>query len=327
MVRGAHARVRVPSASVRTEVDPRLPAPVFVLGAARSGTSLLFHLLSASAGAWSAYRELHGLYEWDAGLEPRPARGESNFLGAGHATPDVVARIRRALFRAVSNRELLSFPSDWFPGSALWLGRAARVSNWALRRPIQVIDKNPKHSFRVEFLRAVFPDARFVFLYRHARPNIHSLIEGWHSGRFRTYAMAGTAASVARWSFDLPPGWPAWAHEDLPRLCAHQWVGYNRALLDAERALPSETRVRCYYERLVEQPLPEARRIFAHLGLPLSGRALRDAIHPPALNLVSAPARDKWRASDDLLDELRPIFDATLHEIGYADAVTAPPRT
>lgn len=309
---------------MRFSHDDLLPAPVFVLGAARSGTSLLFHLLCSSRGAWSAYRELHGLYEWDIGLEPDPTRGESNVLDAAQAAPEIAARIRRDLFRAVSNRELLDFPSDWLPGAGVWLGRAARVSNWVLRRPVRVIEKNPKHCFRVPFLRAIFPDARFVFLYRHACPNIHSLIEGWRSRRYETYAMTGTSARVPRWSFDLPPDWPAWAHEDVPRICAHQWVGYNRALLDAERALPRELHTRCYYERLIEHPLPETRRVFEFLGLPLSGRALRDGILPPTLNSVTTPAGDKWRASEATLRALTPIFDSTLREIGYGDAVTAP---
>lgn len=305
--------------------DVPLVAPVFVLGGARSGTSLLFHLLGASPGVWSAYRELHALYEWEVGLQPDVVRGGSNVLGAEHATPEVIRAVRRALFHAVSNRELAGFPSDWFPRASVWLGRGARVTNWALRRPLRVVEKNPKHCFRVPFLRAVFPDARFVFLYRHARSNIHSLIEGWDSGRYQTYAMAGTGVPIERWSFDLPPGWTAWAREALPARAAHQWVGYNRALLDAERALPEGERIRCYYEDLVAHPLPVARRVFEALGLPLTGPALRAGILPPVVNTVTAPSSEKWRASDGVLDALASIYEPTLFEIGYRREVATPP--
>src|SRR5262249_6051022 len=43
---------------------------------------------------------------------------------------------------------------------------------------------------RIPFLRALFPDARFVFLRRDGRATISSLIEGWRAGsRYETYRL------------------------------------------------------------------------------------------------------------------------------------------
>jgi hypothetical protein len=301
-----------------------LPAPVFIVGPARSGTTWLFTLLSSARELWSAYRELHDIYEHDLGFHPNVREGESNELTARHATPEVTARLRGTLFRAVSNGELFGFPSQKAPMAALYSRRALRVVNRFARVPIRVVEKNPKHCFRLGFLHAVFPDARFVLLHRNARPNISSLIESWDSKRYVTYAMAGTSCSSSHWSFDLPPGWPSWAHEELPALCAHQWVGYARAVLDGAAMLPAEQVIHCYYEDLVRDPHAETRRLFAWLGVTPSQATDDLLLRRAAVNSLTPPSPDKWPARAQLLDQLEPIYGDTLREFGYRDGTVRP---
>ncbi len=292
-------------------------APVFIVGGARSGTSMLFELLSASPHLWSAYRELHGIFEWDIGLHPDVAAGESNQLTALDATPQRVQALRRALRRVVSNREVRGFPSDRLPRVAILIGRTSRVLGRELPFSPRIVEKNPKSCFRVGFLRAVFPQARFLFLLRHPLPNIYSLIEGWESQRYLTYDVPGTGCAYPRWSFDLPPGWRDWADRPLPELCARQWAGYNQAILEQAAKLPAAAQLRCHYEGLVADPLGEARRIFDWLELPLTGPALRRARRPPIVNATSPPDPRKWRMHEDEIRAQERFYLPLLQPLGY----------
>ncbi|MCH7695882.1 MAG: sulfotransferase [Proteobacteria bacterium] len=39
------------------------------------------------------------------------------------------------------------------------------------------MEKTPGNTLNVEFVRTVFPDARFIFLHRYSKENINSIIE------------------------------------------------------------------------------------------------------------------------------------------------------
>lgn len=293
----------------------RLDEPIFIAGPARSGTSLLFSILSKAPSLWSPYRELHGLYEWDIGLHPDLEAGESNRLTAEAATVSRRSKVKHGLWKASYNTELIGEPlqTGSLPFHAVRL--ASKAWKWGTAS-IRIVDKNPKHCFRVHFLKEIFPDARFVFLYRRPEANISSLIEGWKSGRYATYEVP-VPGGTFQWHFDLPPGWREWIGMDLPERCAHQWVGYNKALLDAESELPGEDVVRCHYEALTERPLEVARRLFAALDLEMSDTVQRHCNTLPVVNSVSDPDPEKWRKREEVIQALEPIYRPTAESVGY----------
>jgi hypothetical protein len=185
--------------------------------------------------------------------------------------------------------------------------------------PIRIVDKNPKHCFRIPFLKSLFPDAQFVFLYRRPEANISSLIEGWKSGRYATYEVP-RAGETFQWHFDLPPGWEEWINMGLPERCAHQWVGYNRALLRAERTLPDEAVVRCHYEEMVKRPLETARSLCAALDVQMSDPIREHCEELPVVNSVSAPDPEKWRKREQTILGLQSIYGPTAEKIGCTPA-------
>jgi hypothetical protein len=188
---------------------------------------------------------------------------------------------------------------------------------WKRRKSeIQVVDKNPKHCFRVRFLKEIFPDAQFVFLYRRPEANVSSLIEGWKSRRYATYEVP-VSDGTFQWHFDLPPGWREWIEMDLPERCAHQWVGYNQALLRAESELPTGETVRCHYENLTETPLAVAQRLLQALGVEMSETVRKRCNTLPVVNSVSAPDPEKWRKREEVIRELEPIYRRTAESVGY----------
>ncbi len=296
--------------------------PIFIAGPARSGTSLLLSILSKATELWSPYRELHGLYEWEIGLAPDftnhpngTSGRDDNVLTEDHATLSKKQHIPAALFQKSANVELLG--SSHAVGATYHALRTiSRIWKRVRTGPIQIVDKNPKHCFRTQFLKEIFPDAQFVFLYRRPEPNINSLIEGWKSGRYATYKIP-RSGGVFQWHFDLPPSWEEWIGMGLPERCAHQWVGYNRALLRAEERLPETDTMRCHYEEMIEHPLELAETVFDFIGVEMSDTVRSHCQSLPVVNSVTAPDPEKWRKREDEIRSVASVFSGIASNVGY----------
>jgi hypothetical protein len=141
------------------DIEKRLPQikavvePTFIVGTGRSGTTVLGTVLSMhnDIGFLNEPKALwHAIYP-NEDLIGSYSQGPARYrLGAEDATSDVRAKARR-LF------------------GAYLVATASK----------RVVDKYPELIFRVPFVRAIFPDARFLFLVR----------DGWD-----------TCRSIASWS-------------------------------------------------------------------------------------------------------------------------------
>ena len=47
---------------------------------------------------------------------------------------------------------------------------------------LRFLEKTPKNALRVPFFARIFPDARFIFLWRDPRENIASIMQAWRPG-------------------------------------------------------------------------------------------------------------------------------------------------
>lgn len=151
------------------------------------------------------------------------ARGYvSNRLTAEDATPEVAAQLRDRFARQLRDREnghLIDLPPE---------ARPARL---------RLLEKTPKNALRIPFLRALYPDARFLFLYREPAGNISSILEGWESWRFIAYRSLPDGGEP--WSFLLTPGWEEVRQRPLAEIAAHQWRVVNETILADLTAVPS----------------------------------------------------------------------------------------
>lgn len=115
----------------------------------------------------------------------------------------------------------------------------------------------PRNSFRLPFLRALFPAARMQVLHlvRNPAASVNGLIDGWgHRGFFNRavdvplrvagYTDAFPGWGDRWWNYDFWPGWEEWVDAPLPRLCAEQWRTHHAAVLDWVTATGAD------YERL-----------------------------------------------------------------------------
>jgi len=114
--------------------------PAFIVGCARSGTSILGEAVAADPRVTYLY-EVSPL--WDKVLPERP----DHRLTREDATAQTAAALRAELS-----------------------GRAAEAGREVL------VEKNPKHTLRIPFIDAIFADSRFIHIIRDGRDTVASLM-------------------------------------------------------------------------------------------------------------------------------------------------------
>ncbi len=171
--------------------------PVFLVGCARSGTSILGEIIAVHPRVTYLY-EVSAI--WNRVL---PGRRDHRLTPAD-ATAEVIERLHQEL--------------------------GARMPD--PRRDL-LVEKNPKHTLRIGFLDAAFPDGRIIHLIRDGRDTVASLM-------FRNRGPSWGHLKVPGWE-ELLARYP----EDNHVRCAYQWrdsvaLGRGEGLsLPAERSARS----------------------------------------------------------------------------------------
>jgi Sulfotransferase family len=271
----------------------RLERPIFIIGAPRSGTSLLYAILRVSPGLANWPGEAHEV--WEADYHPALRGWESNELDVGDVTPQAAARIRRRFYLAVGSHRRL-------------------------------IDKTPRNSLRVPFIDALFPDASYVFLRRNGPDNVNSLINAWRTPRYRTYRLPEPhgipGVDPEWWKFVLYPGWREDARGPLEVVCAKQWLACSRGALEGARALAPGQWIDIRYEDLVTRAETEVARLLEALRLPYDDevREKARALRSTPINIVTPPEQGKWRRENPReIESVRWLIDPIMKELGYDD--------
>ena len=291
---------------------------VFILGAARSGTTLLYKALCLHPNA--AY-----VSNWVARFPRVPSLASGNrlahraealrrsawFAGGGQAY--VYGRRRSPLERA--------FPSP-VEGEPVYA--SAGVPRWpapdfasedaaaALRRSFErirrasggsiLVSKRISNNARIPFLARTFPSARFVVIVRDGRAVAQSLsrVDWWPGAE-----LAWTDITPREWERRGGDPW---------ELCARSWVD-DVARIEAGLRVVPEDRVRTIsYEDFVTDPLGTIGDVGVFAGLPATGR------WGAALAALSFPnAEQAWRTTlpPDAIETITSIQRETLLEHGY----------
>ena len=267
-----------------------LRQPTFIVAAPRSGSTLLFETLAVNANVATLGGEAHWLIEEHAELRPGAAGVDSNRLLAEQCTPPIAARIlRRILERA---QRVDGAPAA--PDSAL-----------------RFLEKTPKNALRIPFLRQLFPDARFIMLWRDPPENLSSIIEAWSSGQWITYN--GLDGFDDPWSLLLPPGWRAMRRRTVAEIAAFQWNESNRIMLDDLAGMARERWTAVNYSGLIADPRTVALRLCAFMGADVDARLLDRVAGPLPMSRYTqtAPSPGKWRRNAKLVEAVLPKLMAT----------------
>lgn len=264
----------------------RFERPVIVLSAPRSGSTLLFETLARAPDVYTIGRESHRTIESLPGLHPSQRGFESNRLVAEDATSERIEAVKANFAAEVHDRE----------------GRPPRADT------VRLLEKTPKNSLRVPFLRRVFPDAHYVLLYRRPHEVLASMIEAWQSGKFRTYPNLPAWPGLP-WSLLLVPGWRGLAGKPIEEIVAYQWACTMDMLLDDIADLPRDRVSTVRYHEFVAMPQREMVRVAREAGL--GWDLVLDSL-PLSKTTLTRPDPDKWRRHEVAIQRVMPSVARTV---------------
>lgn len=261
---------------------PRFDRPVFIVSAPRSGSTLLYETLANNAQFWTLGGEGHRHVETIEALKPRNHDFESNRLTAQDATADTVAKLRAnylSSLRTIDGRPL----------------------DHTAPETVRFLEKTPKNALRIPFFKAIFPDAKFIFLHREPQTNISAIIEAWRSGNFVTYRDLPGWTTQA-WSLLLIPGWRELAQASLAEIATRQWRDTNEIIMSDLAALPSDDW--CMgYEDFLADPATELRRLCDFADVSFGAEMQTVATNPLKHSrfTLTPPNPGKWRKNEAMI--------------------------
>ena len=268
--------------------------PIFVVGMPRSGSTALHRVLSKHpdlATTTHVSRKIPTCYPLlklislfvrdhkpgEAGtMWDRYVTGDDDVLRAADVTPDK----RRYYTRAVAN--------------------VLRLYD----RP-RFVSKCPRNGMRMEFLRAIFPDALFIHLVRDGRAVCRSVLE-----------RRERAGDLNAWWDVRPIGWRQWEKESPVAAVAQQWRSVVEFVHDVGQTMPPEQYTEIRYEDFTRDPVELLGRLCAFIGVEWTYDGMREA----SRNIEDR--NDKWEKTFTPGDiaVMNRIMVSPLKKYGYLDA-------
>lgn len=291
---------------------PVLDTPIVILGAARSGTTMLGELLSRHPDV--AYW-IEPKYVWRYGNP----RARSDVRTATEATSKVRTYIRSKFANYASHRGKHRF-----------------------------MDKTPSNCFRVPFVHEVLPEARYIHLVRDGRDVAFSARIKWatppdKSALWRRavsfeiplkdaphYAIDFVRDVVGRqllpkqafiWGPHFPGIREVREQHSLLETCAIQWRESYRAVREGLRVVPREQVCTVRFETLLQHPEASMAELCRTLGL-----EERKEVYAHAREHIDTSAGYRWKAQPaEELAQILPLISDELHELGYVGSQATEP--
>ncbi len=311
--------------------------PVLIIGAPRSGTSLLQKILRNHPVFWSLPSESDMI--WDQYCHPKLRGWDSECMDE----TDIIDEDRTTL---LTNFENYMRPATfWKPfekTNLIWgfkripLLRTMMRGTFKRVLPIlsllntkekkkRLVEKTASNCFRLGYVNEVFPDAKIIYPMRDGRNNVNSLINAWlDPTRFYTYDVPANLSIEGyphkRWKFVLPPGWRDYTNRSLAELCAFQWCSCHEAMLAETVKNKYEGRVlRLKLEDLIAQPEQQLAGIADFIGIPYDDYLRSVAADLPVVNSPDNDVSEqKWLGKNrEVIETVMPVIAPMMSRLGY----------
>jgi hypothetical protein len=255
-----------------------VPAPIFILGLPRSGTTFLHALLAEDAGNlvprnWQTIypaprppdfspahharaRKVDRQLKLFAGLAPEFPAVHPVTADSPQECSEITAHVFQSLrfdttFRVPAYRSWLDARGHGeafaFHKQFLQLLQAGQPGRWVL--------KCPDHIFSMDAILQTYPDARFIVVHRDP---------------VRVFGSVAHLTGILRRPFvkNVDPA-------DIGAQVTERWIeGAERLVaFDRREDLPGTRKIHIHYHDLVGNPEAMVERIYGHFGLPESARA------------------------------------------------------
>ena len=166
------------------------------------------------------------------------------------------------------------------------------------------LTKRTANNRRIELLREIFPEARFIHLVRDGRDVAQSLsqVEWWDQHTV--------------WWDGRTPVEMEQAGNDRLQICARNWVEEMQALGSSLAKVPQDKQMVLRFEQLMESPVGTLESILQFLDIPPT-EDYRAAIQ----SLGIATSKPKWQKNWDnqQLDSVQDVQRECLRSWGYAE--------
>ncbi len=273
---------------------PSFDQPVFIVAAPRSGSTMLFEALKNNKDLWSIGDEAHQEIESIAALHPKSRDFASNRLDATDYSPEVGEQIIDGFMYRLQNSRCATY-ADMPPEFQ--------------SDQVRFLEKTPKNALRIPFFKAMYPDAKFVFLHRAAEPNIASMIEAWRSGKFVTYPDLPHWQGDP-WSLLLIDAWQQLTGRPLVEIVATQWAKTNTQIVSDLTQLDAAEVMSLSYEALLNNTHTELERVCHFMQVPFGPkmRSYASQGFPNSKYALTQPDTQKWRKHEAALASVAEIY-------------------
>lgn len=275
--------------------------PVFIVSAPRAGSTLLFEQLQKTSGLWSIGSESHIVFRQFPHLQAENQQLDSGCLNASHADKNISELIKACFTLMLKN----------FQGQP-YLGPHPEFN------PVTFLEKTPRNALNIPFLLELFPDAKFIYLYRDPRENIASIIEAWKlglkSGRFVTFRNL-PQWHLPAWCLLLPPKWQQLREKPLAEIASFQWCESNRIINENLSRIKPERFSRISYSELINKPAESLKALAEFTGHPCDELSQFSNALPLSKTTLTAPHPDKWKKYENEILDLQPKWSTVWENI------------
>ena len=290
-------------------------------------------MLSDSKELWASYRESHYLWERYAPDYRDPYF--STVMKAEDFKPEDLKFIENQYHKYTYNSffifgylsRVIAFRKTLRPLFELW-SQLIKIAKSLFLKDYRVLDKTPPNTYRIEYLKKAFPDAKFIYLTRDGKTNISSLIDAWRTKtgkwgfafrKFYDYKgklkIKGYDGDV--WKFTNPPGWEDYMDKPLEEVCAFQWLSAHEFSLNSFSKMNPDDFIQVRYEDLTSNPADLIKKICDFAEIEFSGDLKKVTEELPQVSQVSKPNPDKWMKNKEMIERILPKIKDMQEKLGY----------
>lgn len=291
--------------------------PVFIVGAGRSGTTLLYRLLSMN-------EQVGFISNYDSSY---PMFSVYNYIFR-YLSPGVGMRLN-TWFDKDGNAYFADRPwlKKWVPtpkeGEEIYkfcglsLGSCSHLPSDAVQKKLRnvfeimqqskntpvILSKRTANNRRIPCLMQAFPEAKFIFLVRDGRAVAHSLekVKWWNEHPLWWQDYQTPRVLVARGGDNLA-------------LAARDWIYANKAVTEALADVSATQKLEVRFEDLVKDSYAVSRKMCKFMGVPMTSQ-FKKSLKKLDLSPKSKSWKDEWSPVQQYMVE--EIQDEWLSRFGY----------
>ena len=252
--------------------------PIIIIGCARSGTSILGEFFENNSECQYYYDE----DLWDPKFNNLIKKTKKNLIRGTNLSAN---KSFRQIFQKLSNTVQPSQNTN--ENQQLTAEDVSNENIEQIKKIIKTMTKKrliihgPKHSFRISFIKKLFPDAKFLHIVRDGRDVTCSLKRGMEDDL---------------WSHHKPPCWQNFKNKPILEKCAWLWNETINIINKDKKIVPKNDFLEIKYEDLVREPEKTMRNVFEQFDIPFEKhqKELSEKVQDNMQDSYHSKVSEKW---------------------------------